>query len=297
MDRIYRVKQGMGGRYAVERDGKLYWMRGECSATTSPATRFPPASRQFLAPVQPSIVVCIGLNYKDHAAEMKKKLPDGAAGVPQAARAAVIGPDERDSVAGVGRPHRARSGDGGRDRQARVAASRPPRPWTTSSASPASTTSPRANCRRKTCSIRAPRASTRSAPIGPCIAVGLDPSALDVEGWVNAERRQKSNTRELIFPVPYLVEHVSRFMTLNPGDVITTGTPSGVGPLRPGDRMMVKVEGVGTLGNPCVVGRRPDDGSNRATSIRTRAARRARRRRRAAEEAARRRASSPPASG
>jgi 2-keto-4-pentenoate hydratase/2-oxohepta-3-ene-1,7-dioic acid hydratase in catechol pathway len=89
-------------------------------------------------------------------------------------------------------------------------------------------------------------------PIGPCITVGLEPSPLGVEGWVNGERRQHSNTRELIFPVPYLVEHVTRFMTLNPGDIITTGTPSGVGRLQPGDRMMVKVEGVGTLSNPCI---------------------------------------------
>jgi 2-keto-4-pentenoate hydratase/2-oxohepta-3-ene-1,7-dioic acid hydratase in catechol pathway len=88
-------------------------------------------------------------------------------------------------------------------------------------------------------------------PIGPCIAVGLDPSELSIEGWLNGERRQGSNTRELIFPVPYLIEHVSRFMTLSPGDVITTGTPSGVGPLAPGDRIMVKLEGVGTLSNPC----------------------------------------------
>ena len=50
------------------------------------------------------------------------------------------------------------------------------------------------------------------------------------------------------------LEHVTRFMTLNPGDVITTGTPSGVGPLLPGDRMMVKLEGVGTLSNPCIAG-------------------------------------------
>jgi 2-keto-4-pentenoate hydratase/2-oxohepta-3-ene-1,7-dioic acid hydratase in catechol pathway len=91
-------------------------------------------------------------------------------------------------------------------------------------------------------------------PIGPCVAVGLDPSALGVEGWVNGERRHHSNTRELIFTVPFLVEYVTRFMTLNPGDVITTGTPSGVGPLAPGDRVMVKVEGVGTLSNPCIAG-------------------------------------------
>jgi 2-keto-4-pentenoate hydratase/2-oxohepta-3-ene-1,7-dioic acid hydratase in catechol pathway len=89
-------------------------------------------------------------------------------------------------------------------------------------------------------------------PIGPCIAVGLDPSNLAIEGWVNGDRRHQSNTNQLIFPVPYLVEHVTRFMTLQPGDVITTGTPSGVGPLAPGDRNMVKIEGVGTLSNPCV---------------------------------------------
>jgi len=77
---------------------------------------------------------------------------------------------------------------------------------------------------------------------------------LGVEGWINEERRQNSTTGELIFPVPYLIEHVTRFMTLNPGDVITTGTPSGVGPLTPGDRITVKVEGVGTLSNPCVAG-------------------------------------------
>jgi 2-keto-4-pentenoate hydratase/2-oxohepta-3-ene-1,7-dioic acid hydratase in catechol pathway len=90
------------------------------------------------------------------------------------------------------------------------------------------------------------------SPIGPSIAVGLDPSELEVEGWVNADQRQHSNTRELIFPVPFLIEHVSRFMTLHPGDVITTGTPSGVGPLVDGDRMMVKVQGVGSLANPVI---------------------------------------------
>ena len=90
------------------------------------------------------------------------------------------------------------------------------------------------------------------APIGPCIAVGLDPSELEVEGWVNGQKRQHSNTRELIFPVPEVIEWLTRFCTLEPGDVITTGTPSGVGPLVPGDRVMVKVQGVGALSNPCV---------------------------------------------
>jgi len=90
------------------------------------------------------------------------------------------------------------------------------------------------------------------SPIGPCIAVGVDPSNLAIEGWVNGDKRQSSNTNQLIFPVPELVEFVSRFCTLEPGDIITTGTPSGVGPLKPGDRVMVKLQDVGTLSNPCV---------------------------------------------
>jgi 2-keto-4-pentenoate hydratase/2-oxohepta-3-ene-1,7-dioic acid hydratase in catechol pathway len=90
------------------------------------------------------------------------------------------------------------------------------------------------------------------APIGPCIAVDLDPSSLAIEGWVNGEKRQSSSTNQLIFPVPELVAYVTRFCTLEPGDIITTGTPSGVGRLEAGDRVMVKVEGVGALSNPCV---------------------------------------------
>jgi 2-keto-4-pentenoate hydratase/2-oxohepta-3-ene-1,7-dioic acid hydratase in catechol pathway len=92
------------------------------------------------------------------------------------------------------------------------------------------------------------------APLGPGVAVGLDPSTLAIEGWVNGEKRQASNTNQLIFAVPELVAFVTRFLTLEPGDVITTGTPSGVGPLKPGDRVMVKLEGVGALSNPCIEG-------------------------------------------
>jgi 2-keto-4-pentenoate hydratase/2-oxohepta-3-ene-1,7-dioic acid hydratase in catechol pathway len=91
------------------------------------------------------------------------------------------------------------------------------------------------------------------APVGPCIARGLDftaPDGLRVEGWVNDERRQSSSTRELIFPIPRLISFISSIMTLLPGDIVSTGTPSGVGPLQAGDRVTIKVEGVGELTNP-----------------------------------------------
>jgi 2-keto-4-pentenoate hydratase/2-oxohepta-3-ene-1,7-dioic acid hydratase in catechol pathway len=90
------------------------------------------------------------------------------------------------------------------------------------------------------------------APIGPCIAVGLDAGNLSVRGEVNGVTRQNSSTRELIFPIPRLIEFVTSVMTLLPGDVIATGTPGGIGPLEPGDRVTIYVEGVGALTNPVV---------------------------------------------
>jgi len=250
MDRIYRIKQGAGGRYAVERDGQFFWVSGDIFGDYQRGEEVPSGgTHQFLPPVDPSIVVCIGLNYKDHAAEMNKKLPEEPL-VFLKPPAAVIGPEQEIRIpAWAGRiEHEAEMAVVIRKRAANVKAS--VAMDYVLGVTCLNDVTARELQARDVQYARAKGFDTFS-PIGPCIAVGLDPSALDIEGWVNGERRQKSNTRELIFPVPYLVEHVSRFMTLRPGDVITTGTPSGVGPLRPGDRMMVKLEGVGTLGNPC----------------------------------------------
>ncbi len=87
------------------------------------------------------------------------------------------------------------------------------------------------------------------APIGPCVATGLDPADLAVKTFLNGKLKQSSSTRHLIFPVPFLVRFISGIMTLRPGDVIATGTPAGVGPLAPGDRVDVQIEGIGTLSN------------------------------------------------
>jgi 2-keto-4-pentenoate hydratase/2-oxohepta-3-ene-1,7-dioic acid hydratase in catechol pathway len=90
------------------------------------------------------------------------------------------------------------------------------------------------------------------APIGPCIAVGLEGRDLEVKGYVNGDLRQHSRTRELIFTIPEILEFCSSVMTLLPGDVIATGTPSGVGPIKPGDSVTIHVEGIGALTNPVV---------------------------------------------
>jgi 2-keto-4-pentenoate hydratase/2-oxohepta-3-ene-1,7-dioic acid hydratase in catechol pathway len=86
--------------------------------------------------------------------------------------------------------------------------------------------------------------------LGPWIETEIDPSRLKIETRVNGETKQSSNTSELLFSVPKLVAFLSQIMTLYPGDVITTGTPSGVGPLKKGDVVEVTVDGIGTLSNP-----------------------------------------------
>ena len=97
-----------------------------------------------------------------------------------------------------------------------------------------------------------PKGFDTFAPVGPCIALGLDWSNLRVRGWVNDTLRQDSTTADLIFPVPELVAFISAIMTLLPGDIITTGTPAGIGPLASGDTVRIRVDGVGDLENPVV---------------------------------------------
>jgi 2-keto-4-pentenoate hydratase/2-oxohepta-3-ene-1,7-dioic acid hydratase in catechol pathway len=86
-------------------------------------------------------------------------------------------------------------------------------------------------------------------PLGPWIDTDVDASALDITTRLNGELRQESNTKNLIFGPAELVSYVSNVMTLLPGDVILTGTPSGVGPMEPGDEVEVEIAGIGTLRN------------------------------------------------
>jgi 2-keto-4-pentenoate hydratase/2-oxohepta-3-ene-1,7-dioic acid hydratase in catechol pathway len=87
-------------------------------------------------------------------------------------------------------------------------------------------------------------------PVGPRVADGLDPSRLAIETRVNGVVRQHSSTADLIFDVPTLIAFVSAVMTLEEGDLLSTGTPSGVGNLDPGDVVEVEIEGIGVLRNP-----------------------------------------------
>ena len=89
-------------------------------------------------------------------------------------------------------------------------------------------------------------------PLGPCIATDIDPDAVAVETFVNGQLRQASSTKELIFPTDEIVARIAQVMTLMPGDVVATGRPAGAGLLEPGDRVEVRIEGIGGLKNTVV---------------------------------------------
>lgn len=86
-------------------------------------------------------------------------------------------------------------------------------------------------------------------PLGPFLDTELNPSNLDIKLYLNNELKQHSSTRNLIFPVNYLVSFISKIMTLFPGDIISTGTPPGVGPMNKKDVVEVEIEGIGRLKN------------------------------------------------
>lgn len=89
-------------------------------------------------------------------------------------------------------------------------------------------------------------------PFGPVLQTHLDPAGVSVETFLNGVRKQSGHTSQMIFPLDAIIRFIAQVMTLEPGDVIATGTPAGVSPLAPGDVIEVSVGGIGTLRNPVI---------------------------------------------
>jgi 2-keto-4-pentenoate hydratase/2-oxohepta-3-ene-1,7-dioic acid hydratase in catechol pathway len=212
----------------------------------------PLASLKLLAPVAPSKVVAVALNYRAHAAEMKKPLPEEPLFFVKPSTS-VIGPDEaiRLPPASAEVHHEAEVGlvIGRRLTCATVEEAREAIFGVTGVVD----VTARDVQRRQNHYTRAKGYDT-FCPIGPVIACGLDPLDLGVKLRVNGEERQNGRTTDMVFRAYELVSFISHVMTLLPGDVISTGTPSGVGAIRAGDVVELEVEGVGVLRNPVVAG-------------------------------------------
>jgi 2-keto-4-pentenoate hydratase/2-oxohepta-3-ene-1,7-dioic acid hydratase in catechol pathway len=250
MVRLYRINFDGAVRYAAEREGRWRLVNGDIFGSYREGSEIPPQDAEILAPVQPSKLVCVGLNYRDHAAEQGKALPEEPL--------LFIKPST--SVIGHGAPIQVPEWAGRVDHEAEVGLVIG-KPTFKVRASKAAEHILGLTCvndvtardlQKKDGQYTRAKGFDSFAPIGPCIAVGLDGRDLKVAGYVNGDPRQESRTRELIFTIPELVEFISSVMTLLPGDIISTGTPAGIGPIRPGDSVTIHVEGVGALTNPVI---------------------------------------------
>lgn len=250
MERIYRLQQDGEIFYASERNGELRRATGDPFGALEPGApvRGGLGGAKVLAPVEPSKIVCVGLNYKDHAAETGKALP--------AEPLVFLKPST--AVIGPGDPIRLPPGVGRVDHEAELGlvigrrAHRVPRAkaWDYILGLICVNDVTARDLQNKETQYTRCKGFDTFAPIGPCIATGLNGEPRGVEAWVNQQRRQHSSTKHLIFPIEHLVEYITFVMTLEPGDIISTGTPEGVGPLKHGDTVRIAVEGVGELVNP-----------------------------------------------
>jgi 2-keto-4-pentenoate hydratase/2-oxohepta-3-ene-1,7-dioic acid hydratase in catechol pathway len=229
-------------------DTMVQSIEGNFFAPSRPMETFHEISQiQLLPPCIPSKVVAVGLNYRDHAKELNFPVPDTPI-VFLKPPTAVIGPGEAVLYPSASSQvdYEAELGIVMKDRARKI--------------SPADA---RDHILGYTCAndvtardlqkrdVQWTRAKSFDTfcPVGPWIETELNPDDLLVELYLNGERRQSSRTSQFIFTVDYLVSFISGIMTLEPGDLIITGTPAGVGPMMPGDEIEVRIQGIGSLKN------------------------------------------------
>jgi len=245
----FRTKDSDAARWGWLDDDRVGEIEGDPFGTykRSPA-KLPLASVQLGAPVKPGKIVCVGRNYAAHAAEHAAEVPElpllflkppsavigpgdrillppqserveheGELAIVIARRGRWVQPDEVDpmilgfTIANDVTARDIQFGDG---------------QWTRG------------------------KGFDTFCPLGPWIELSFDPADALITTSVNGQMRQMGSTRDMIFPARQLVAFISSVMTLKPGDVILTGTPSGVGPLVDGDEVSVEITGIGTLTNP-----------------------------------------------
>jgi 2-keto-4-pentenoate hydratase/2-oxohepta-3-ene-1,7-dioic acid hydratase in catechol pathway len=207
------------------------------------------ADAQLLPPVTPSKIVCVGRNYREHAAELGNAMPSEPL-LFLKAPSAIVGDGDAVELPEVSErvEHEGELGLVIGRRCGRLAADEDPLAYVLGFTCLNDVTA--RDLQRKDVQFTRGKSFDTFCPVGPFIVTGLDPADLSVETRVNGEVRQSGRTSAMAFPVPYLIRYISHAMTLEPGDLIATGTPAGVGPLRDGDTVEVEVEGVGVLRNP-----------------------------------------------
>ena len=249
--RIVRFKALGKTRYGVLEGTQIVEYSGTpFAAFKRGRKKYPLRQAVLLSPVIPSKIAAIALNYRDHAEEMGRAVPLEPY-IFLKPISAVCGPD--DPI--IYPPQSSRveyEGELAIVIKKRSLCVPPERAWDhILGYTCLNDVTARDLQIRDGQPIRA-KAFDTFCPLGPCIATDIDGNGLEIETFLNGERRQASNSKHLVVPVEDIVARVSAVMTLLPGDIIATGTPAGVGPMRPGDKVEVRIEGIGSLKNSVI---------------------------------------------
>ena len=242
----YKIKSGI--RYGQVCEGHVLEIEGDIfSKYQVTETKHALCDLKILSPCVPTKIVAIGLNYRSHAEELGMALPEDPM-VFMKPPTAVIGPDEEIIYPGmssqvdyegelavvIGKKCRFVTEE---DSEKYIAG------YTCFNDVTAR------DLQKKDVQFTRAKGFDSFAPMGPFIETDINPCNVKIETFLNGEKKQSGNTNDLIFPVRTIVSFLSKIMTLCPGDIIATGTPSGIGPMKRGDVVEVRIEGVGALQN------------------------------------------------
>ena len=206
---------------------------------------------RLLAPVTPGKIVCVGKNYKDHVSEMGHDLPKEPV-IFLKPPSSVIGPEEPivltplsqrvdyegELAAVIGRAC------------SQLSDAADLKPYVLGYTCLNDVTA--RDLQKSDGQWTRGKGFDTFCPIGPVIETDFDPAKATIETFINGQRRQSAPATDMIFFVTFLIPWISRMMTLLPGDIVSTGTPAGIGPLNAGDIVEVIIGGIGTLRNPVV---------------------------------------------
>lgn len=231
----------------LDNDGVRTLPDGPFGEIVLSADALPLAAVKLLAPVKPGKLVCVGLNYVLHARESGLPLPDEPM-LFMCSPQAIIGPGEAIVLD---------SHEQSVEFEAELAIVIKKRARNVPAAEAASVVLgytcandvSNRNLQLKDKQFTRAKSFDTYKPMGPWIETDLNPDAQSIRLLQNGVVRQDSTTADMIFPTSFIIEFVSSIMTLEPGDVIITGTPSGVSPMQSGDRIEVEISGIGTLEN------------------------------------------------
>jgi 2-keto-4-pentenoate hydratase/2-oxohepta-3-ene-1,7-dioic acid hydratase in catechol pathway len=251
--KIVRYAANGGARLGILEGNEVREARGELFGELVAGPRVGAVGElTLLAPVQPGKILAIGLNYAAHAAEANQPVP----------KFPILFMKPPSSVIGPGEPIVLPNATDKIDYEAELAVvigtrCRHVKPGEEAGVilgyTCANDVSDRDVQFGRSGQWTEGKSFDTFCPLGPCIATDIDAGNLAISARLNGRTVQSSNTNDLIFDVGALIRHLSAVMTLEPGDVILTGTPAGVGPMKAGDIIEIEIEGIGVLRNPVVL--------------------------------------------